>query len=71
MTVRDRGCTAENCDRPPGWCHAHHDIPWSAGGPTSLTNGRFLCPYHHHRAHSPDYHIEYLPTGQIRFHKRN
>jgi hypothetical protein len=24
LTVRDRGCVFPGCDRPPGWCHAHH-----------------------------------------------
>ena len=27
MGVRDGGCTAEGCDRPPAMCHAHHDVP--------------------------------------------
>jgi uncharacterized protein DUF222/HNH endonuclease len=71
MTVRDRGCTAEHCDRPPGWTEAHHDLPWSAGGSTSLDNGRLLCRFHHQRAHSPHYDTEHLPNGKIRFHRRN
>ncbi len=29
MGVRDKGCTAEGCQTPPGMCHAHHDVPWS------------------------------------------
>ena len=32
MIIRDGGCTEVDCDRPPSMCHAHHDIPWSAGG---------------------------------------
>ncbi|MFC5178433.1 hypothetical protein [Nocardioides taihuensis] len=25
--LRDRGCTANGCDRPPSACQARHDIP--------------------------------------------
>jgi len=35
MGLRDGGCTAEGCDRPPGWCQAHHDeVTWAEGGGT-------------------------------------
>lgn len=35
----------QNCDEPlgDGW-HADHHTPWSKGGPTSISNGRALCP---------------------------
>src|SRR5690606_14843978 len=46
LGLRDRGCTAEGCDRPAGWCHAHHDIPFSQGGPTDVKTGRLLCSRH-------------------------
>ncbi len=36
MGLRDKGCTAEGCDWPPGRCHAHHDPPWTKGGVTSV-----------------------------------
>ena len=71
LAARDRGCTAEACDRPPAWTEAHHDTPWSQGGATSVANGRLLCRYHHQRAHSPAYDTEHLPNGQLRFHRRN
>ena len=70
LTIRDRGCTTHGCDRPAAWCHAHHDTPWSQGGPTSVENGRLLCAYHHAKAHSPGYQTRHLPTGQIQFHRR-
>ena len=70
LTLRDRGCTTAGCDRPAAWCHAHHDTPWTAGGPTSIANGRLLCPFHHRKAHSPGYDTTHLPTGQIQFHRR-
>lgn len=43
LTVRDRGCTADGCDRLGAWCQAHHEVPWSSGGITSVDNGRLLC----------------------------
>jgi hypothetical protein len=52
LAIRDGGCTVEGCDWPPGLCHAHHDIPWSQGGPTDLANSRLLCPKHHAIAHA-------------------
>jgi hypothetical protein len=70
LAVRDQGCTATGCDRPPGWCHAHHDTPWAAGGPTSIDNGRLLCPFHHRKAHSPHYDMTRHPNGQVSFHRR-
>jgi len=70
MHLRDRGCTAENCDRPPGWTHAHHEIPWSAGGGTSVDQGRLLCPWHHTKAHDTAYNMTRLPNGKVRFHRR-
>ena len=70
LTIRDRGCTTQGCDRPAAWCHAHHDTPWAQGGPTSVANGRLLCPFHHRKAHSPGYDTTHLPTGQIQFHRR-
>jgi hypothetical protein len=71
LTVRDRGCTAEGCDRPAAWCHAHHDgATWADGGGTSVAQGRLLCPFHHGKAHSPGYELSRLPDGQVRFHRR-
>ncbi len=70
MGVRDGGCTAEHCETPPGLCHAHHDIPWSRGGPTNVDTGRLLCPHHHRRMHDPGFRVRRLPSGKIRFHRR-
>ena len=40
LALRQRGCTAEGCDHPPGLTHAHHDDPGpAAAGPTSPTAG--------------------------------
>ncbi len=70
MALRDGGCTAEGCDMPPGLCHAHHDIAWSHGGPTSLDNGRLLCHRHHRLAHDQRYTTTHTPAGTITFHRR-
>ncbi len=70
MGVRDGGCTTEHCETPPGLCHAHHDQPWSRGGPTNVTTGRLLCPHHHRRTHDPTYQTTRLPNGKLRFHRR-
>jgi hypothetical protein len=70
LTIRDRGCITDGCDRPASWCQAHHDLPWADGGQTDVATGRLLCPYHHGRAHSPGYDTTRLPGGRIRFHRR-
>jgi hypothetical protein len=70
LTIRDRGCTATGCDRPAGYCHAHHQTPWSCGGPTTVDNGRLLCAFHHGRAHSPSYDMSPQPDGRVSFHRR-
>ena len=53
LAVRDRGCRYPGCDRPPGWCDAHHGIHWKDGGPTNLTNLVDLCDHHHDTVHQP------------------
>lgn len=67
---RDKGCTAYGCDTPPGLCHAHHDLPWSKGGKTSIENGRLLCPAHHRRIHDPTYQHHLDKHGKVRFSRR-
>jgi hypothetical protein len=70
MSVRDKSCTAEQCETPPGLCHAHHDHPWSQGGKTNVRSGRLLCPHHHRRLHDPGYLTTHLPNGKLSFHRR-
>lgn len=47
LEARDRGCIFAGCPAPPPMCHAHHLVPWWAGGPTNLTNLVLVCPHHH------------------------
>ncbi len=70
MTLRDQGCTAVDCERPPAMTHAHHDIPWSHGAPTNLQNGRLLCGHHHRRIHDHRYNVTHHPNGTVSFHRR-
>ena len=66
MTLRDKHCTAEGCEVPAAWCHAHHTTPWSQGGKTTVKDGRLVCGRHHRMIHHPAYTTEYLPNGQTR-----
>ena len=70
MGVRDGGCSAEDCETPPGRCHAHHDTPWAEGGSTDVGTGRLLCPHHHRRIHDPRFTTTGLPNGKVRVHRR-
>lgn len=72
MTVRDGQCRAQGCDIPAAWCEAHHHSrPWSRGGRTDLADGVLLCSWHHHRAHDPDYLVDRLPNGDLRYQRRS
>lgn len=55
VALRDRGCIWFGCDRPAGWCDAHHVQFWGNGGSTSYDNLVLLCPYHHSQIHSSDW----------------
>ena len=47
LELRDGGCAFPGCDQPPQACHAHHLLPWWAGGTTALHNLVLVCPHHH------------------------
>lgn len=66
VALRDRTCRAEGCDRPSGWCHVHHVVPFSQGGATSVDNGTLLCRRHHTLVHLPDRSTEQLADGRLR-----
>ncbi|NEN77765.1 HNH endonuclease signature motif containing protein [Nocardioides zeae] len=70
MALRDGGCVAEGCNRPPHQTHAHHLTAWSQGGHTNTRDGCLLCDQHHHQIHDPLYLVERLGTGKLRFTRR-
>src|SRR5262249_42715874 len=71
MAIRARACTPDGCSSPAAWCEAHHHKqPWSQGGKTDLTDGKLLCPFHHHRAHDPGWQTHHHPNGTTTFHRR-
>jgi Domain of unknown function (DUF222)/HNH endonuclease len=66
LVTRDRGCTFPGCDRPPGWCEAHHITHWADGGQTTLTNLALLCDAHHRLIHAQDWQIR-ITDGRPEF----
>jgi hypothetical protein len=67
LVVRDRGCAFPGCDRPPGWCDAHHVTHWADGGPTSADNLVMLCRRHHRMVHGPGAFTVRIVGGRPRF----
>ena len=65
LEVRDGGCVIPGCDRPSGWCEAHHIKHWSAGGETSLQNLALTCSRHHHEIHHGTWQVRIDDTGQV------
>ncbi|NEN80552.1 HNH endonuclease signature motif containing protein [Nocardioides zeae] len=70
MAIRDGGCVAEGCDRPPHQTQAHHLTAWARGGATNVEDGCLLCDQHHRQVHDPLYLVERLGTGKLRFIRR-
>ncbi|CAA9352193.1 MAG: hypothetical protein AVDCRST_MAG07-3101, partial [uncultured Frankineae bacterium] len=51
LAVRDSGCVARGCTRPPALCDAHHLVHRADAGPTCLDNLVLLCRRHHVQWH--------------------
>jgi hypothetical protein len=49
VEVRDRVCQHPTCDITAEYCHVDHIIEHNDGGPTTVDNGRLLCPTHNHQ----------------------
>jgi Domain of unknown function (DUF222) len=62
LALRDGGCRFPGCDRPAGWCDAHHLTAWADGGPTSLANLVLLCARHHTLVHEGGWRILFDPA---------
>ena len=58
-----RTCTTLGCTMPAGFCEARHIVLWSRGGKSGLKDCKLLCPFHHHRAHDPDWITHHQPNG--------
>ncbi len=67
LELRDRGCAFPGCDRPPGWCHAHHVVAWSLGGPTTVDNGVLVCGTHHRLLHHSPWTVRIAADGHPEF----
>jgi hypothetical protein len=65
LVVRDRGCVFAGCDRPPGWCEAHHLVHWLDGGPTDLENLALVCRAHHRAVHEGGWRLGRGPDGRL------
>ncbi len=65
LVVRDRGCAWPGCDRPPGWCDAHHLVHWANGGTTSLDNTVLVCRAHHTKLHEHHWTAKLTAEGEL------
>lgn len=64
LAARDQGCTFPGCETPPGWCDAHHIVPWSEKGRTEINNLTLACSAHHHLIDKSDWHTIMLRDGR-------
>lgn len=67
LAHRDGGCAFPGCDRPPGWCEAHHLTPWSIRKRTNLEDGVLLCARHHRIIHHTDWDVQLSREGMPEF----
>ena len=65
LAVRDGGCAVAGCDRPLGWCEAHHLRHWLHGGPTDLANLALVCRAHHRAVHEGGWRLTRDPDGRL------
>ena len=65
LEVRDGGCVIPECDRPPGWCEAHHVVHWADGGFSAPSNMALLCSRHHHELHQGKWRISIDERGRV------
>jgi hypothetical protein len=51
VQVRDRECFHDYCDERAERCEVDHVEPYSAGGETTMANGRAACGHHNRARH--------------------
>ena len=59
IVARDQGCRWPGCNRPAGWCQAHHTRPWYPHGPTDVDNLALFCDHHHDVLHRPGWSMTF------------
>ena len=64
ITARDRCCQMPGCTRTR-WLQAHHLIPWSAGGETTIANGCLICASCHLQLHEGNLRLERVTRESI------
>ena len=65
VIARDHHCLFPGCDRPPGWCDAHHVVHWADGGETALGNLVLLCKRHHGIVHTGGFSLEMVDGAPL------
>jgi len=60
-----------HCGAPPAICQAHHIIPYSRGGATSVNNMVMVCWNCHHKIHHHNWHIQTHTNGHHTLHPPN
>jgi hypothetical protein len=63
LVIRDGGCIFPGCDRPAGWCQAHHVIWWEDWGVTDLDNLVLPCDHRHDSVHHHGGDVTLAPAG--------
>jgi hypothetical protein len=59
LVIRDGGCRWPGCNKPPGWCAAHHTKHWIDGGETNINTLVLFCDHHHGVAHKPGWTVTF------------
>jgi hypothetical protein len=66
LHARDRTCRWPGCETPADWTDAHHEIPWYAGGTTTIDRLVSLCRYHHGLVHEGRWRLRHdHTTGEV------
>jgi len=63
LTVLYPTCAVDGCTTPAVACDAHHVIPVSKGGETTVANAIHLCNFHHNQLHAG--HLKIIPNPEL------